>query len=119
MRLAPSLASILFCLAPCLCQVESPRGDLRSPGEHLRAAELAAESDVAGSADMRSPQDRKATSVALRSEVPPQPSPPPQEPDSAQPVPEQSTLLLVGTGLVGVALTSRWRRRREPPTTPA
>lgn len=31
--------------------------------------------------------------------------------DGAQPIPEPSTLLLVGTGLLGVALTARWRRR--------
>jgi hypothetical protein len=32
-------------------------------------------------------------------------------PDGTQPIPEPSTLLLVGTGLLGVALTARWRRR--------
>jgi hypothetical protein len=32
---------------------------------------------------------------------------------TSAPIPEPGTLMLVGTGLVGVALTARLRRRRE------
>lgn len=35
--------------------------------------------------------------------------------DGSGPVPEPSTLLLVGSGLLGVAITARLRRRRKQP----
>jgi hypothetical protein len=42
----------------------------------------------------------------------PQGPPIPSNP-AGSPVPEPTTLLLVGTGIVGIALTARVRRRRE------
>ena len=38
---------------------------------------------------------------------------PNHEDSAAAPVPEPSALFLVGTGLVGLALTKRWRRRKR------
>jgi hypothetical protein len=41
----------------------------------------------------------------------PAPTPAPLPP--AAPVPEPTTLLLVGSGIVGLAITTRLRRRRQ------
>ena len=96
-RFAPSILALRTFLRLAVIGLACTAGLAQVPGSSLA-------SPSAVRAAEQPPANAPAPAV--------QESPRPIDAGSSDPVPEPSTLLLVGTGLVGVALTTRWRRTK-------
>lgn len=97
MRLLPCLATCLFLAGVCRSQEQRPPPPIADGG--ITSSRLARDS-ASAKAPLSAPGNGSA---------------PVGDPaGTAAPVPEPSALFLVGTGLLGVAITSRLRRRGRP-----
>ncbi|MCR9245741.1 MAG: PEP-CTERM sorting domain-containing protein [bacterium] len=115
MRLPPCLANLVL-LGSLMAQGTEREPIPAKPPTPVSAADagtvMPTGSDSAAPA--QDPTSRKAGEASAAAA----PGNEPEEPDGAAPVPEPSALFLVGTGLLGVAVTARLRRRERPTDTP-